>query len=135
MVIDPSAILAILQDEPERGPFIDAIEAAHERLISAPSLVELSIVTEARCGAGGLQDLDLFLVAAGIETVPFDAAQALLARLAFQRFGKGRHPAGLNFGDCLSYALAICRNQPLLFKGNDLSLTDVARVIEAAEPS
>lgn len=126
MVIDPSALLAIFQDEPERRAFNELIEAAPRRHLSTASLVELSIVIEARQGAAGIRDLDLFLETAGIELVPFDAAQAQLAREGFRRFGKGRHPAGLNLGDCFSYALARVLDEPLLFKGDDFPLTDVA---------
>jgi ribonuclease VapC len=93
MVIDPSALLAILQDEPERRAFNELIEAAGEQRQSTASLVELSIVAEARLGAEGIRDLNLFLATAGIELVAFDAVQARLAREGFRRFGKGRHPA------------------------------------------
>ena len=129
MVIDPSAILAILQDESERPTFIAAIAAAEQPLLSATSLVELSIVVEARFGADGQNDLDLFLATANIEIVPFNADQAQIARSAFRRFGKGRHPAGLNLGDCYSYALAQICAAPLLFKGNDFGLTDVQAAV------
>lgn len=125
MVIDPSALLAILQDEPERRTFNELIEAASQRRLSTASFVELSIVIEARQGAEGIRDLDLFLATAGIELVAFDAAQARLAREGFRRFGKGRHPASLNLGDCFSYALARALDEPLLFKGDDFPLTDV----------
>jgi len=125
MVIDPSAILAILQNEPERGAFNAAIAAADQRRLSAASLVELSIVVEARCGIEGQNDLDLFLATANVAILPFNADQAQIARSAFRRFGKGRHPAGLNLGDCYSYALAQLCAAPLLFKGNDFGLTDI----------
>ena len=125
MVIDPSALLAILQDEPERRAFNELIESATQRRLSTASFVELSMVIEARRGAEGIRDLDLFLATAGIEIVAFDAAQARLAREGYRRFGKGRHPAGLNLGDCFSYALARSLGEPLLFKGNDFPLTDV----------
>lgn len=125
MVIDTSAFVAILTGEPERGPFIEAIEAADSRLCSAATLVETSIVIESRYGAEGLRDLDLFLTTAGVDVVSVDGDQALVARLAFSRFGKGRHRAGLNFGDCFSYALATTRAQPLLFKGDDFVHTDL----------
>ncbi|MGE5155355.1 MAG: type II toxin-antitoxin system VapC family toxin [Bdellovibrio bacteriovorus] len=125
MVIDPSALVAILQDEPERRAFNELIENSPNRRLSTPSLVELSIVVEARHGAEGIRDLDLFIATAEIELVPFDAAQARIAREAFRRFGKGRHPAGLNLGDCFSYALARAVDEPLLFKGADFPLTDV----------
>ena len=133
MVIDPSALLAILQDEPERRAFNELIEAASERRLSAASFVELSIVVEARLGAEGIRDLDLFLATAGIELVAFDVAQARVAREGFRRFGKGRHPAGLNLGDCFSYALARTLDEPLLFKGDDFPLTDVMAA-SAARP-
>ena len=125
MVIDSSAILAILQNEPERHSFNQAIAAAQERSLSAASLVELSIVMEARWGAEGQADLDLFLRTAEIAIISLDRHQAELARVAFQRFGKGRHRAGLNLGDCFSYALAQWLDQPLLFKGDDFSQTDL----------
>lgn len=126
MVIDTSALVAILQDEPERRAFIEAIEGAESRLISVATLVEVSIVIEARHGAEGLRDLDRFMNRAGVEFIPVDAEQGRLARDAFSRFGKGRHRAGLNYGDCFSYALATVRGEPLLFKGDDFGLTDVA---------
>ena len=124
-MIDTSAVLAILQDEPERTAFNARIAAADTRLLSAASLVELSIVLEARFGADGQGDLDLFLGTAEIEIVAVDRDQAELARRAFSRYGKGRHRAGLNFGDCFSYALAKGAGVPLLFKGNDFSYTDL----------
>jgi ribonuclease VapC len=125
MVVDTSAILAILQDEPERRPFNEAIEAAESRRMSVASFVETSIVIEARVGPDGVRDLDLFLSKADIELVPVDAEQAHLARLAFRQYGKKRRPAGLNFGDCFSYALAKLENKPLLYKGEDFSHTDL----------
>lgn len=125
MVIDPSALLAILQDEPERRAFNEAIEAASDRRLSTASFLELSIVMEARLGAEGIRNLDLFLATAGIELVAFDVDQARIAREALRRFGKGQHPAGLNLGDCFSYALARAKDEPLLFKGNDFTQTDV----------
>lgn len=128
MVLDTSALVAVLQDEPERREFIRIIEAADTCRLSAATLVETSIIIETRFGAEGARDLDLFLSLAGIETVPVDAEQAQLARHAFSRFGRGRHPAALNFGDCFSYALAMSLPEPLLFKGSDFALTDVGRV-------
>ncbi|MCP9785157.1 type II toxin-antitoxin system VapC family toxin [Cyanobium sp. N5-Cardenillas] len=131
MVIDSSAILAILQNEPERRSFNQAIQSAALRRLSAASLLELSIVLEARFGPDGQGDLDVFLAAAEIEVVSFDRNQAELARLAFRRFGKGRHRAGLNLGDCFSYALAKSLAAPLLYKGDDFIHTDLASAIEA----
>ena len=125
MVVDSSALLAILQDEPERRTFNEALEAADSRRLSAANFVEVSIVIEARLGADGQRDLDLFLERAAIEIVDLDVEQAREARRAFSRFGKGRHPAGLNFGDCFAYALAATLGEPLLFKGDDFSKTDV----------
>lgn len=131
MVIDTSAVLAILLDEPERRSFNRHIEDADTRLMSAPALVEASIVMEARNGAAGLRDLDEFVERAGIVLWPFDAVQARSARGAWSRFGKGRHPAGLNLGACYSYALARTMSLPLLFKGADFSATDITPAIIA----
>jgi ribonuclease VapC len=125
MVIDTSALVAILRDEPERALFIDAVEAADSRRLSAATCVEVSIVIEATRGAEGLRDLDLFLETAGVELTVVDGEQARIARRAFSRFGKGRHRAGLNFGDCFSYALATTVGEPLLCKGDDFVHTDV----------
>ena len=125
MVIDASAILAILQNEPERHAFNVAIAAADQRSLSAASLVELSIVISARYGADAQTDLDAFLNTAQIEIISVDRGQAELARSAFTQFCKGRHRAALNFGDCFSYALAKWLDQPLLFKGDDFCHTDL----------
>lgn len=126
MVIDTSALLAILQDEPERRSFNEAIEAAESRVMSVANYVEVSIVIESRHGAEGLRELDRFVDRAGIDLVGVDVEQGKLARDAFSRFGKGRHSAALNFGDCFAYALARILAQPLLFKGTDFSKTDLA---------
>ena len=91
----------------------------------ASRFVEASMVIETRRGYEGLRDFDLFMARAGIELAPVDADQAHIARLAFREYGKGRHPAGLNFGDCFSYALARAEGLPLLFKGNDFAQTDI----------
>ncbi len=128
MIIDTSAIIAILGDEPERREFNEVIESTADCSLSVASFVEASIVLEARHGYDGVRDLDLLISTAGIELVQVDASQARIARDAFRRYGKGRHPAGLNFGDCFSYALAKVTRQPLLFKGDDFSLTDIASV-------
>jgi len=125
MVIDTSALLAILQNEPERRRFNEAIEAAETRFMSTASFLEVSMIVESRYGADGVRDLDLLLAKAKVPVVPVDEDQAHLARRSFQKYGKGRHPAGLNYGDCFSYALARSLEQPLLFKGNDFSQTDV----------
>ena len=128
MVIDTSALVAILQREPERRPFIEAIEVADARLMSVATFVEISIVIEARHGAEGLRDLDHFIARAGIELVAVDPEHGTMARSAFNRFGKGRHRAGLNYGDCFSYALAMLTGEPLLFKGDDFVHTDLVTV-------
>ena len=129
MVIDSSAVLAILNDEPERRAFNEAIEQTDTCLISVVSFVETSLVLEARKGYEGVRDFDLFVAQAGMELTEVDVEQARLARTAFRQFGKGRHVAGLNFGDCFSYALAKATGLPLLFKGDDFSLTDLERVV------
>ena len=125
MVIDTSALLCILQDEPERRDFNRLIESADFCRISTATFVEASIVVEARYGTDGTRDLDLLMAKAGIEQVPLNEEQAGLARRAFRLYGKGRHPAGLNYGDCFSYALARSLEQPLLFKGDDFTKTDI----------
>jgi ribonuclease VapC len=125
MVIDTSAILAILQREPERRGFLEAIEDADSTRMSVASFVETSIVIESRYGSEGLRDLDRFISRASIELIPVDTEQGQLARSAFSRFGKGRHRAGLNYGDCFSYAAAIDLGEPLMCKGDDFIHTDV----------
>jgi ribonuclease VapC len=128
MVLDTSAILAILQEESEIEPFSIAIEEDPIRLLSAVSLVEASIVVESRYGEPGGRELDLLVYRTGIEIVPVDGRQAEVARHAFRTFGKGRHPASLNLGDCFSYALSQISGEPLLFKGGDFGKTDVRSV-------
>jgi ribonuclease VapC len=125
MVVDTSALVAILQDEPERRKFNEAIEAAEARSISTASFLETSIILESRFGADGVRDLDLFIAKAQISLISVDEEQAHVARDGFRKYGKGRHPAGLNYGDCFSYALARSRDEPLLFKGQDFLKTDV----------
>lgn len=126
MVIDTSALLAVLFDEPERESFVLAIGAATDRCISAGTLVESTLVAEARRGEAAGRELDLLLYRAGITVVAVDEEQALLARDAWRRYGKGRHRAALNYGDLFSYALARSRGDVLLFKGDDFSRTDIA---------
>jgi len=126
MIIDSSALLAILQGEPEGPRFTDLLLAADTALISAPNWLEASMVMLSRRGEAGLADLNQFRTMARIEIVPFDGDHASIALEAFQRFGKGRHSAALNLGDCCAYALARATGQPLLFKGHDFPQTDVA---------
>jgi len=125
MVIDTSALIAILQREADHLGLLEAIEGADSVRMSVASFVETSIVIESRYGAEGLRDLDRFVARAGIELIPVDARQGDLAREAFSRFGKGRHRAGLNYGDCFSYAAATALGEPLLCKGDDFIHTDV----------
>ena len=127
MILDTSALLAILQDEPERARFAEAIESAGACSMSVVSFVECSIVLETRRGSDAVRDLDLLVAKASIALVPVDADQAHCARKAHRIFGRGHHAAGLNFGDCFSYALSEVSGEPLLYKGGDFSLTDVVR--------
>jgi len=127
MVIDTSALVAVLFDEPERDEFVRKIAAAPRRLVSTGTLVETSIVVESRRGELAGRELDLFLHRADVHTVAVDADQALLARAAWRRYGKGRHRAGLNFGDLFAYALARASGEDLLYKGDDFSWTDIDR--------
>ncbi len=126
MVIDTSALIAILIGEPERRRLLEVIDAADLRRMSVATFVEVSMVMEARHGAEGLRDLDRFIQRAAIELVAVDPAQGHIARDAFSRFGKGRHRAALNYGDCFSYSLAATLDEPLLFKGQDFVHTDRA---------
>lgn len=125
MVIDTSALIAILLGEPDAEAFAVAIADDPKKLISAFSALEVSIVIEAKKGEAGGRELDLLLHRSQIEIVAMDSEQAELARIAWRTFGKGRHPAGLNIGDCCSYALSKSCNEPLLFKGDDFSKTDL----------
>jgi ribonuclease VapC len=125
MVIDTSAIVAIALDEPEAPAFEARIAEDPVRLISAATLLETAMVIETRLGAHGGGELDLWLHKAQVEIVAVDSELADFARRAWRRFGKGRHPAGLNFGDCFSYALAALTQEPLLFKGSDFAETDI----------
>ena len=125
MIIDSSAILAVLFDEPDAAVYASAIANASSCRISAANYVETAVVVEAQSPAAGGRQFDTFMRRAGIAIEPVTEEQALIARQAYFDFGKGRHPAGLNFGDCFSYALAKAFREPLLFKGNDFSRTDV----------
>jgi len=128
MVIDTSALLAILFNEPEADGIEIALDDDPVRLISAASLLETAIVVEARLGEAGGRELDLLVHKARIEAVAVTPEQAEVARSAWRRFGRGRHEASLNFGDCFAYALAATTAEPLLFKGQDFCKTDVQRV-------
>jgi len=128
MVIETSALVAMLTNEPEAQRFEAAVEADPVRLMSAASYLEAAIVVEQRFGEPGGRELDLWLHRAGVDLVGVDAEQADVARSAYRRFGKGRNRAGLNYGDCFAYALAKVSGEPLLYKGDDFSHTDVSAV-------
>ena len=129
MVLDTSALLALLLDEPEAEDFRTAVEEDTTRLVSAASLLETALVIETRKGELAGRELDALIRIAEMVVVPVDADQVSEARRAYRRFGKGRHAAGLNFGDLFAYALARTAGEPLLFKGNDFAKTDIGRVI------
>jgi len=125
MILDASVPLAIIFGEAGNEELAQAVASASIRKFSAGSLLEASIVAESRKGDTGVRWLDLFLHRASVSIEPFTEDQALLARQAYSEYGKGRHPAGLNFGDCFSYALAKTTGEPLLFKGDDFRKTDI----------
>ena len=129
MVLDTSALLALLLDEPEAESFRGAVEDDPTRLVSAATLLETALVIETRKGEAGGRELDLLLHKADVVVVPVEAEHVAEARRAYRRFGKGRHAAGLNFGDLFAYALARTAGEPLLFKGEDFAKTDIGRVI------
>jgi ribonuclease VapC len=125
MVIDTSAIVAILFDEPDQRGYGEAIEAATVRLVSAVTRVELAFVIDGCKREAGRERLERFFQLTGAEIVAVTPQQAEIAVDAFRRFGRGRHPAGLNIGDCFSYALAAATDHALVFKGDDFSRTDI----------
>ena len=127
MVVDSSALVAILLGEPEGDALAVALAAAEMPVICAPNWLEAMMVTMARLGRPGVLALAELLDAAGVQIEPADAGLAETAFDAWLRFGKGRHRAGLNFGDCFAYALATRRGEALLFKGDDFAHTDVRR--------
>ena len=129
MIVDASAIMALLLKEPEASAFGAALAEQPRAAISAATLVELCMVAEGRAGTAVWAEVEALFAGVGIEVAPFTAGQAVLACEGWRRFGKGRHPAGLNFGDCFSYALAQERGEPLLFKGEDFARTDVRRAV------
>jgi ribonuclease VapC len=129
MVLDTSALLALLLDEPEADSYRVALEEDQTRLVAAATLLETAIVIEAKKGEAGGRELDLLIHKAAIVIVPIDAEHVTEARRAYRRFGRGRHAAGLNFGDVFAYALARTSGEALLFKGEDFSKTDVGRAV------
>jgi ribonuclease VapC len=129
MILDTSALIAVLFGEPEAERYTRLIHDAERCLISAGNFLELSIVIERQTGPGTASQCDMFFRRAGIIIEPFTVEQAHIARQAFHDFGKGRHPAGLNFGDCFAYALTKITGEPLLFKGKDFKKTDIVAAL------
>jgi ribonuclease VapC len=130
MVIDSSALIVLLGGELETAQFVAAIAAASSRVVSAPTYLEAAIVVSARWGAQGQERFDRLLADLAIDILPFTHAQAVVAAIAYRQDGRGSgHAAGLNFGDCFSYALAKLHDEPLLFKGDDFSHTDLRAAI------
>lgn len=125
MIVDTSAVLAILFAEDDAQMYARALTQADACRMSAANFVEAAIVVDAQTKDKGSRQLDAFIRRAGIVIAPVSEEQAHIARQAYADFGKGRHPAGLNFGDCFSYALAKVTGEPLLFKGKDFRKTDV----------
>ena len=128
MVVDSSAIIAILCNEPECESFLRAMASASTCCMSTATVLETSMVLQGRANVELVNDFDVLLVKYAIDIIPFCKRQAQIARRAFLRYGKGNHPAGLNFGDCIAYALAKDTGEPLLFKGNDFPQTDITPV-------
>jgi ribonuclease VapC len=126
LVVDTSALLAVLLQEPDATVYAEALAAANELRMAAPVWLETAMVATGRSGEAGGREFARFADELGIEIVPADRALVEAAYAGWLRYGKGRHAAGLNYGDCFSYALAKTRREPLLFKGEDFPLTDVA---------
>jgi ribonuclease VapC len=130
MVIDSSALIALLLAEPEAEQFVAAIAGAPSRLISAASYLETAIVMLARSGPDAQDKVDRLLAELSVTIVPFARDQAILGIIAYRQYGKGSgHSADLNFGDCFTYALAKLTGEPVLFKGNDFALTDIGLAV------
>lgn len=126
MIVDTSALVAIVTAEPDHERLLDAILADADPVLPASCLLEAHMVVRGRFPPQMLPTLDAVVADLDLRLAPFTAAHAALARAAFDRFGKGRHPAGLNFGDCMAYAVAQAEGAPLLFVGEDFGRTDVA---------
>lgn len=130
MVVDTSALLAILFEEQDAERFAARLVASRRTIASAVNWLEASIVVEARKGRASMKDFESFIAEARIQVVGFDGEQAVIALAAWRRYGKGRHPAGLNLGDCCAYALSKSSGEPLLYKGDDFAKTDVTAVTD-----
>ena len=133
LAVDSSAIVAILTGDPEQATFRNLLDAAPAAFCSTASFVETFMVLSARIAGLTASELDAALRTIRVELLPLDAGQAVLAAEAFLRFGKGRHPAKLNLGDCFSYALAKSLSAPLLYKGEDFGLTDIVAAVPSQE--
>ncbi len=129
MIVDTSAVLAILFREADAAQFEEAIAASANCRMSVANALEATIVIEGRGGTEAGARLDAFVESAGMELAPVTNEQLVSARRAWRRFGKGNHPAALNFGDCFAYALAEMAGEPLLFKGEDFAHTDIASAL------
>ena len=129
MIVDSSALVAIMRNEPEWEALAQAMNEASVRLLPAPTLLETTMVLAGSHRDDMMVELDNFLLESAIQTIPFTADHAAAARAAFLRYGKGRHPAALNFGDCIAYSAAKLENLPLLFKGDDFRRTDIRAAI------
>ena len=129
IVVDASALIAILLGEAEAATFVSILSRPEDSCIAAPTLLEIMIVAISKKEAVGVDDVHQLLADFGIAVVPWTPGMANLATEAFRRFGRGRHKAALNFGDCMSYALARSLDAPLLYKGNDFALTDLQAAI------
>ena len=127
MILDTSALVAILYREPEAKSFVERILAADVSRLSVANWIELAMVVERQLGADGMRQAEAFLRRAGVVVEPVTLEHGELARQAFLDFGKGRHKAGLNFGDCFAYALAKATGEALLFRGCEFALTDIPR--------
>ncbi len=126
MIVDSSALIAVVNRESDAERYEDAMLTAPHRRMSVANILETTMVVESRGGVAAGHELDVVLVRAGIEPVPVTVEQMEAARQAWRRFGRGNHPAALNLGDCFAYALARVTNEPLLFKGDDFSQTDIS---------
>lgn len=135
MVIDTSAVLAILLHEADAAGYAECIASARTRLMSVVSRVELSLVAEGRAGERGRAEIEQFFADSQIEVAAATPQQAEMAIEAFRHYGKGRHPARLNIGDCFAYALAKATDLPLLFKGSDFARTDIRAALPVIPPT
>jgi ribonuclease VapC len=126
LIVDSSAVIAVLRKEPERLALAEKLTRAQTVAIGAPTLFETGMVMVGRIGESGLVSLTEFLERFGVEVIPFGDSHWRVALEAFVRFGKGRHRAALNLGDCMTYATALIEESPLLYVGDDFALTDVA---------